>query len=103
MTVKQIDIFKWSITGVQVTSPRTSVIGIYIPGTKVNSNDRIYVRLNAWDRLRGVSLEDKTVAELKKWERICAMKNTEIERCRASEKIISTRHRQWDSTKESDY
>lgn len=93
MVVKQIDIFKWSITGVRVTGPRTSIIGIHIPGT--NNRDRIDIKLNAWDRMRGISLEDKTVAELEKWERICAMKNAEIERCRASEKIILTRQQQW--------
>lgn len=104
MEVKAIDIFKWAITGVEVKSPRTSVIGIYIPGTNLNSNDRIYVRLNVWDRLRGVSLVDKTITVLKKWERICEEKNAEIDRCRAVGETILTRHRQGDkqSTNQED-
>lgn len=94
MEVKMIDIFKWSITGVEVTGPRNANIRIYIPGS-VNNKDCIYVRLNVWDKLCGLSLEDKTVLALKKWEQICAKKNAEIDRCRAAEKNILTWHRQW--------
>ncbi|PAD73682.1 hypothetical protein CHH67_19805 [Paenibacillus campinasensis] len=97
MEVKPIDIFKWDITGVEVTSPQTSIIRIYIPGS-VKNKDRLYVRLNIWDKLRGLSLEDKTLSVLKKWEQICARKNAEIDRCRAAQKIILTRHRQWRGT-----
>lgn len=69
-----VNISSWKVTGVKVLSKYKSVIDIYIPPLTV---DRVYVRLNILDRLLGKSLEDKTVAVLRKCEAMCEKKNQE--------------------------
>jgi len=81
--------FKWCITGVKVTSKRTAVIGIHIPG--VNNRDRINVRLNIWDMITGKSIENKTMAVLDRWEAKCKAKNDEAKRLGEIETRIMSR------------
>lgn len=80
---------RWSITGVKVTSERTAVIGLFIPG--VNTRDRINVRLNLWDLLRGRTIEEKTIATLDRWEAKCKAMNDENERFSEIGKRIMSR------------
>lgn len=68
----------WAVKGVEVTSNRTAIIRIFIPG--VNQRDRVDVELNLIDRLIGVNILDKTESIAKKWANICRQKNAERKR-----------------------
>ncbi|MEB4780817.1 hypothetical protein P5G60_03385 [Paenibacillus jamilae] len=75
------NIFRWHIKGVRITGNTTAVIDIYIPG--VNQQDRVDIRLNLIDRLRGIDIEQKTLRTLDKWILICHEKNIELDRAGA--------------------
>ncbi|MHB0864744.1 hypothetical protein ACYCS5_26745 [Paenibacillus sp. SEL3] len=72
------NIFRWHIKGVRITDNTTAVIDIYIPG--VNQQDRVDIRLNLIDRLRGIDIEKKTLRTLDEWEQICQEQNAELDR-----------------------
>jgi hypothetical protein len=79
------NIFRWHIKRARITGDSTAVIDIYIPG--VNQRDRVDIRLNLIDRLRGIDIEKKTLRTLDKWILICHEKNIELDRADALSRI----------------
>ncbi|ODB61350.1 hypothetical protein [Paenibacillus polymyxa] len=81
------NIFRWHIKRARITGDSTAVIDIYIPG--VNQQDRVDIRLNLIDRLRGIDIEKKTLRTLDEWEQICQEQNGELDRAEERSRRLS--------------
>ncbi|MEC0092485.1 hypothetical protein [Paenibacillus macquariensis] len=81
---KLANIFRWHIERVSFTSASSSVIKLHIPG--VNQQDRKNVILGIIDKIRGVTIEEKTLLAVKRCQAICNRKNKELDQ---AEKMTS--------------
>lgn len=75
--MKAFPLWRWYIKGVEVIGKNKAIIHIRIPG--VNQRDRVYVGLNIFDKLQGISIESKTDRVMRKWKMICKRKNEELD------------------------